>query len=1157
MTGTADTAPKVNKIQTNYKAYVANLKAKANGQWPSIFAYCRMPSSSFSGKPNQHVDCPMPSHGGAKDFRFDNKNGDGSYICSCSSGADGFNAIANFHGISNTDAIKMVAEYFEQYSTANQPIYIPAKEKTQEPNNEKPLAKKRAGNHADKILSICELKPHPYLQEKGIDDPALVITKNYKVNDTQTIYAWALIVKVYDVDNPSVLIGAQFINPDGQRFYVKDTKIEDGIHVIEGDSSLPYVNIVEGYANGISASMVTGATTVVAFDSNGVKGKAERIKQLFSGKQLRFLGDNDSHKRWIGNRAAHTAALKTGGLVAIPTVSGKDWDDQRKENGIEATQTEINNQIDEYNKSIQVNESITGLSITSSIYLPTENKAVSFDDALINYSGKQCICPISGGKAIINAGSIYCYETRQVIIPVIASLYDADLISKYKKLTSTKKRIKELSENPDQKNIYAFTRALSHRLGADIPAEFFKEWLNFKSNVIASEEIINFIKCLRRARINQSKRLIDLDPKKFKNRLHLKQKNRLLDWLPAIEQIKKSHYKMVFVKAQHGQGKSQDFMRQMFAHGVGLGGASAIAHRTKLVTQLADVLKCIHYQDDAEYISYAGIVKDLACCLHSFKHEKFLNHLTSSHSIFIDEASQALKAFYTDPNIEKGLAKKFSEAAKKAQCIYLLDADLTENDIHRWANLLGINEDEILVVTAEPPTRDFTVNLTCTASLKYFKTTIIEAIEKDLMSNTPCVLAVEALSTARSIHKYFKEHFPDKKIILLHGQLPKGEIDPVIKNIQAEMATTDLLIHTSVIGTGVSIQHEDKRFKKGYGLFTGSILSATECLQMIRRCRDITNWCVTLLCRPSEMFMTSFYKDIGSIELAKALPLDDTKSSVLMEREQNKSLFIHAFRNLLEEYSFKVIEEFDLPEYGIDGLASSSELNEEDINELINATPYSLDKAENAAKRGYKDREEKLSSESALLANYYKTSHIGVEEAELECIPALRHSARKMELLVSLLRGDKGESVKGLLNSTGISLDLFKKQRLTQEQIKELRDSIASKCAELWRLGLLKERYAKAEKIPEETPIKFIKEALVSWGLVVKTVETRKNDRERQLDINVPEPLARRLNLDARTNKEVLMEKALKLREKGLGYGLIAKELGLKDKYQARRLLDT
>ena len=41
-----------NKIQSNYKTSVADLKALARGQWPSIFKYCGMSSSSFSGKPN-------------------------------------------------------------------------------------------------------------------------------------------------------------------------------------------------------------------------------------------------------------------------------------------------------------------------------------------------------------------------------------------------------------------------------------------------------------------------------------------------------------------------------------------------------------------------------------------------------------------------------------------------------------------------------------------------------------------------------------------------------------------------------------------------------------------------------------------------------------------------------------------------------------------------------------------------------------------------------------------------------------------------------------------------------------------------------------------------------------------------------------------------
>ena len=75
-------------------------------------------------------------------------------------------------------------------------------------------------------------------------------------------------------------------------------------------------------------------------------------------------------------------------------------------------------------------------------------------------------------------------------------------------------------------------------------------------------------------------------------------------------------------------------------------------------------------------------------------------------------------------------------------------------------------------------------------------------------------------------------------------------------------------------------------------------------------------------------------------------------------------------------------------------------------------------------------------------------------------------------------------------------------------------------------------------------------------GLTVETTRTRKNDREYQLDISVPKPMISRLSIDARTDKEVLREKAMKLKSDGLGCGQIAKELGLKDRFQARRLLE-
>jgi phage/plasmid primase-like uncharacterized protein len=1150
--------------------------------WPSILPSFGIPSECLSA---QKSICPVCQK---KKFRF-KLNSDGSCrgICVCmgSKYLDGFALIAEINSIDNKAAFKAVAEFLgldnkkprnELELKKNIEAYKRRQEEAEQQRKDKLISDKDAGEaHAKAVIANCEMGEHQYFIKKGYVNHQLLINKKpYEIpykrsnakgeieNKIQRISIGSAIIPIYDIDNPTRIISFQFISPKVNLVTGKYPKlmlvdsVTAGFCVIHGDGKSDYVAATEGYASGLAINVSLGFKVVVLFDSNGVKSRSHHIKEIFPDKEILICGDSDeSH---AGQIAAHTAAFHTKSKVLIPLNVGTDWDDYRRDYGEENLCVEIRRQIKELSfKPVEIKSSLMGLSINSSILLANKKEGVSFADSLIHHTGKLCVCPISGGKAIINAGSIYSFESRQTIIPMLASLYDHDLVSQYKNLTSTEKRLKWLSHNPDNRNVYAFITTLLHRIGADIPAELFKEWLYFKSGVVASDEIINFIKCLGRSRINQSKNLIALEPKHFKNRLHLKQKDGLLEWVCAVEKAKKGDYKVIAVKAQHGQGKTQDFMKQMFLYSSGLGGAVAIAHRRKLVAQLTDAFGGTHYEDDKEFIFYAGTVKDLTCCLHSFKHEQYLNHLKKAHSIFIDEASQALKAFYTDKNIQEGLAKKFSKAAKEAQCVYLLDADLTENDIHRWAKLLEVNEDEILVITAEPPIRDFTVNLTCTASQKYYRTSIIESIHQDLLSNTPCVLAVESKATARSIYKYFKERFSDKKIILLSSGLAPGEIDPFIKNIQIEMASTDLLIHTSIIGTGVSIQHHDKRFKKGYGLFSGAILSATECLQMLRRCRDVTNWDVTFLCRPAEMFMTSFHKDIGSIELAKVLTLDDIKSSVLMEREQNKSLFIHAFRNLLEEYNIKLIENCDLPEYEIDGLMSSSEVNEEDIKELINATPCSLEKAEKARQRGYKDREEMLSSKSALLANHYKTNRIGMEEAELECIPVLRSSALTMERLVNMLRGDNGEKAKEILNSAGISLDLFKKQRLTQKNIKSLRDGIASKCAELYRLGFIKERYVKPEKIPEETPIKFIKEVLIGWGFLVERTQTRANDREYQLDINVPIPLVRRLSIDTRTDKDILRDKALKLQGEGFGYGHIAKELGLKDRFQARRLIGT
>jgi putative DNA primase/helicase len=367
-TSGAATPPSRLKTQANYKASNAQVIACANGIWPQILMAHGINESCLTGK---HSPCAI--HGGKDGFRFTDE-GKGSWVCAtCTEGKfkDGFNLIALHNGISNTEAFKRVAQYLNLNTTSplqennvkqpSNPIKeLHNQEATKLEQDQKLLTRKKvAGAHADNILSMCIMRPHPYLQNKSINQSVLVNTRNYEIhyektntrtgkveNKKQTVYAEALVIPIYDIDNHKQLIGAQFINPNGSRAYIAETPKTDGIHIIKGDDNLPYIGVCEGYKTGLSVNVVTSATVIIAFDANGLEHKAERLKAFYSGKQLVCMGDNDSDKQNIGNKAAQAGALKVNGFAIIPPVAG-DWNDYHNAHGLDVTKAEITKQLEE------------------------------------------------------------------------------------------------------------------------------------------------------------------------------------------------------------------------------------------------------------------------------------------------------------------------------------------------------------------------------------------------------------------------------------------------------------------------------------------------------------------------------------------------------------------------------------------------------------------------------------------------------------------------------------------------------------------------------------------------------------------------------------------------------------------------------------------
>lgn len=352
-TSGAGTPPSRLKEHVDYKTNNASVLAYSTNRWPEILKAHGISEHFLSGK---HSSCPI--HTGKDGFRFKDE-GKGFWVCATCTGGkfkDGINLIALHRGISNSEAFKLVATYLnlngnplskkQNVKQLSNPIQEHLNRQAKKLNQDLAAYQKKkvSGAHADNILSACVARPHPYLTKKGINQPVLINTKNYKITDKQTVYASALVIPIYDINDHKQLIGAQFINADGSRAYIAGTPIADGIHILKCNDDLPYIGVCEGYATSLSVFISTGVTVAVAFDANGIEGKAERLRDLFPGKQLAFFGDNDSNNR--GQEAAHAAAVKTNGIAVIPSTPG-DWNDYHQAHGLDATKSEITRQLKE------------------------------------------------------------------------------------------------------------------------------------------------------------------------------------------------------------------------------------------------------------------------------------------------------------------------------------------------------------------------------------------------------------------------------------------------------------------------------------------------------------------------------------------------------------------------------------------------------------------------------------------------------------------------------------------------------------------------------------------------------------------------------------------------------------------------------------------
>ena len=298
-----------------------NVNEIATGRWPNILAHFGIAESFLTGK---HGPCPIC--GGKDRFRFDNKEGRGTWICSQSCGAgDGFRLLELIKGWS----FRETAFQVEQIAgNVHQSI---VKEESDEAK--KMAAIKRIWNETE---PVCKGDPvWLYLNKRiGLEiipacirhHPALPYIDNGNVD-----YYPALVAAVTDSEGVGIGVHRIYLTSEGEKAPVESAKKLLAGKALGGASvKLGRVGCDLGIAEGIETALAASMRFSVPVWSAISANLLEQWLPPKDVKHVVIFGDND--ESYTGQASSFVLArkLKNKGFsvsVRIPETVGTDWAD--------------------------------------------------------------------------------------------------------------------------------------------------------------------------------------------------------------------------------------------------------------------------------------------------------------------------------------------------------------------------------------------------------------------------------------------------------------------------------------------------------------------------------------------------------------------------------------------------------------------------------------------------------------------------------------------------------------------------------------------------------------------------------------------------------------------------------------------------------------
>jgi putative DNA primase/helicase len=293
---------------------------RCNGRWRSILPTLGVDPKYLDGK-----NGPCPICGGRDRWRFDNKRGDGTWICTHCGSGQGIKLAMLFTGITD---YKSIADKIEVViggaprERARQELSEAAQRAAM---NRLWCASKPVtpGDHVDQWMRnrglgassypVC-LRSHAGLRHRG---PPVTVHPG-------------MIAMVSAPTGKPVMIHRTFLTADGAKAPVEKVRMFCAGKVPPGSAvrlapAATTMGVAEGIETALATTMLFGIPTWAALSDGGM----EKFEPPTAVEHLKIFGDNDANGS--GQKAAYALASRLAGRmsveVKIPDTAGSDWND--------------------------------------------------------------------------------------------------------------------------------------------------------------------------------------------------------------------------------------------------------------------------------------------------------------------------------------------------------------------------------------------------------------------------------------------------------------------------------------------------------------------------------------------------------------------------------------------------------------------------------------------------------------------------------------------------------------------------------------------------------------------------------------------------------------------------------------------------------------